>query len=106
MKKINLDEKEVIFLDFDGTIKQSDNIKAEIFVKIFGNKINHKEKLKIKKHHYNNLGLSRYNKIPLYMKWNDLKITKKNILKFSSKFSKLAVAKVSKSKWVLELKNL
>ena len=37
MKKNFLKNKEFIFIDFDGTIKQSDDVKAKAFIKIFGN---------------------------------------------------------------------
>ena len=68
MKKKYLNKKEIIFIDFDGTIKDSDKIKGKTFIEIFGNKLNNSIKKKIKEHHHNNLGVSRYLKIPMYFK--------------------------------------
>ena len=36
MKKINIKDYNTIFIDFDGTIKQSDEIKGKLFYEIFG----------------------------------------------------------------------
>ena len=82
MKKNFLNNKEFIFIDFDGTIKQSDDVKAKAFIKIFENKINDRQKKRIANHHYENLGVSRFVKIPLYLKWSGIKQTKKNTVKY------------------------
>lgn len=100
MEKILLKDKNLIFIDFDGTIKNSDNVKAKAFIKIFGNKINATTKNKIKNHHYRNLGVSRFNKIPIYLNWNGLLDTKKNIYKYNKKFSKVTIKEVCLSKWI------
>lgn len=100
MKKILLKDKKFIFIDFDGTIKNSDNVKAKAFIKIFGNKITTSTKNKIKNHHYENLGVSRFDKIPIYLNWNGLLGTKKNIHKYSKKFSKVTIKEVCLSKWI------
>ena len=36
MKKINIKDYSTIFIDFDGTIKQSDEVKGKLFYEIFG----------------------------------------------------------------------
>ncbi len=100
MKKKYLNKKEIIFIDFDGTIKDSDKIKGKTFIEIFGNKLNNSIKKKIKEHHHNNLGVSRYLKIPMYLKWNSISSTKININKYNKKFSKIIVKKVCDSKWI------
>tara|TARA_B100000900_G_C20259499_1_gene585379 strand:+ start:8 stop:637 length:630 start_codon:yes stop_codon:yes gene_type:complete len=102
MKKNILKNKEVIFIDFDGTIKKSDHIKGKAFVQIFGKKVKNKEK--ITNHHLENLGISRIEKIPIYLVWNNINNNKKNILKYSTKFSKLVIKKIYNSKWVLGAK--
>lgn len=94
-------KKEILLLDFDGTIKKSDNIKGDCFVKVFGNKINNKIIKKIKLHHLNNLGMTRYDKLPIYLKWNGIKDSLDNIKKISSKFSKIVVKEVIRSNWVV-----
>ena len=104
MKKNFLNNKEFIFIDFDGTIKQSDDVKAKAFIKIFENKINDTQKKRIANHHYENLGVSRFVKIPLYLKWSGIKQTKKNTVKYSRLFSKIVINRVCSSKWVLGAK--
>ena len=39
MKKNILQNKEFIFIDFDGTIKESDSVKAKVFIEIFEKKL-------------------------------------------------------------------
>ena len=100
MKKNILQNKEFIFIDFDGTIKESDSVKAKVFIEIFGKKLEIDTKKKILDHHYNNLGVSRDIKIPLYLKLIGIKQTKHNIRKYKKIFSKIVITKVCKSKWV------
>jgi len=59
---------EIIFWDFDGVIKESNNCKAEGFRNIFSFADKNVQD-QIVKHHLDNHGLSRYEKIPLYTQW-------------------------------------
>ena len=61
-----LNSYKLLFWDFDGVIKESLEIKREAFANIFQG-IDEKTKLKIKNHHDKNGGMSRYEKIPLYL---------------------------------------
>lgn len=88
-----------VFIDFDGTLKDTDNIKADLFIKIF-NKKNKSIKNKIIKHHFNNLGVTRSKKIPLYMKWNKILVNPKNKKKYLDKYKKEIFEKVCVSKWM------
>ena len=74
MNKIKLTKFETIFLDFDGTLKISDKIKGVLFYEIFNGYTKPIHKNKILQHHYDNLGLSRYKKIPIYMKYCNIKV--------------------------------
>jgi phosphoglycolate phosphatase-like HAD superfamily hydrolase len=92
-------QSKLIFWDFDGVIKESVEIKTEAFVKLFkpfGRNIEHKVRL----HHLNNGGMSRFDKIPLYLSWVDKEANKETVEKYCNKFSKLVVKKVVMSNWV------
>jgi len=92
------DEK-YIFLDFDGVIKESVEVKTDAFVKlfsVFGDKI----AAKVKIHHEENGGVSRYDKIPLYLTWAGESVNRDAITEYSDKFSELVKQSVIQSKWV------
>lgn len=100
MKKKKINKYQIIFLDFDGTLKLSDRIKGILFYQIFKNKVNVEIKKKILLHHYANLGMSRYKKIPIYMKFCNLKINSENKKKYIKKYDELVFVKVCNSPWV------
>ena len=89
----------VIFWDFDGVIKDSVEAKSLAFENIFssyGSNISNKVRL----HHERNGGISRYEKIPLYLSWVDEKITDEKIQRFCNKFSLIVRQSVTESPWV------
>jgi len=97
--QISLFEEKYIFLDFDGVIKDSVEVKTDAFLKlfsIFGGKITKKVKI----HHEENGGISRYDKIPLYLEWAGEKVSSDEVTKYSDEFSKLVKREVVWSKWV------
>ena len=89
----------VIFLDFDGVIKESVISKAEAFQETF-KKFNCGNIQRIIDHHNANGGLSRDVKIPLYLMWSDCEPNLKNIKLANELFSHYAVKGVINSKWV------
>ncbi len=89
----------VVIWDFDGVIKESVLVKAEVFAEIF-NSEDHLLKEKIKNHHLENTGISRFKKIPLYLSWAGKSPNKEDVDKYAQKFSKLVVDRVVSSKWV------
>lgn len=99
MHNFDLKKKTHIFIDFDGTLKDSDNIKGKLFSKLFRNNIK-SIRNKILEHHRNNLGVSRTKKIPLYMKWSREPLTKPNKKKFFTKYKNEVFKKICKSKWM------
>ena len=90
-----------IFLDFDGTLKLSDDVKGKVFYEIFGKKILNSEKEKIFNHHKKNLGISRDKKIPIYMKYCNIKCNAFSKNFFLKKYSRIVKKKVFESKWVI-----
>ena len=99
MISYNLKKITHVFIDFDGTLKDTDNIKADLFIKIF-NKNNKFVIKKIKKHHFNNLGVTRSKKIPLYMNWNNISVNPKNKKKYLNKYKRNIFKKICVSRWM------
>ena len=64
---ISPNKYDLIFWDFDGVIKESVSVKTDAYVELFslyGSDICKQ----VRKHHLANGGMSRYDKIPLYLK--------------------------------------
>jgi len=94
-----IDGSKLVFWDFDGVIKDSVGVKTSAFEKLFlpyGEKI----ALKVKKHHEANGGVSRFEKIPLYLKWAGQDVTGELVEKFSNFFSEAVFQSVVESPWV------
>ena len=88
--------------DFDGIIKESVNSKNRAYCKLF-------EEYKfasrsIEKHHMQNGGVSRYEKIPLYLDYCKLKKTPSKINFYLKKFSQLSTKMVIESDWTPGIK--
>ena len=87
-----------IFFDFDGVIKDSVRVKSEAFEKLFSS-FGDKASKKVRRHHESNGGMSRFEKIPIYLEWVNLPSTPMVVGKFSNEFSKLVMQKVIDSEW-------
>jgi HAD superfamily hydrolase (TIGR01549 family) len=88
-----------IFFDFDGVIKESLIVKAEAFEELFWD-YGVLFRKKVWAHHMNNGGLSRIDKIKLYMSWAGEDIVNSKIDEFISQFEELVKDNVVKSAWV------
>ena len=96
---ISINKFKIVFWDFDGVIKESVDVKTQAFVDIF-KQYGPELTKKVKKHHIDNGGMSRFEKIPLYARWAGLELNDEEIISYSNKFSEIAVRKVIDSKWV------
>ena len=96
---INFRNFQWIFFDFDGVVKESVSVKTDAFMNLFGS-IGPQLKKKIRDHHEANGGLSRYEKIPVYLSWLGLDDSQKSIDRYAEKFSQLVRTGVIKSEWV------
>ncbi|MHA1380970.1 MAG: HAD family hydrolase [Candidatus Helarchaeota archaeon] len=89
-----------IFFDFDGVLAESVDVKTNAFYllyKSYGEEI----AKKVVKHHLDNGGMSRYEKIKLYHKnYLSIDLDEKEINKYSKKYSKFVVNGVINSKSV------
>ena len=90
---------EVVFWDFDGVIKDSVKVKSDAFEQIFlpfGKEI----AKKIKIHHEINGGMSRFDKLPIYLDWSGVVPSRQLVDEYAEKFSLLVKQKVIDSEWV------
>ena len=93
-----VNQAEIVFWDFDGVIKDSVEVKSAAFEKLFSS-YSQDLIVKIKEHHERNGGLSRFEKIPLYLSWSSEVVTDKKIQEYCSKFSLLVKQSVIDSPW-------
>ena len=94
-----LNQAEVIFWDFDGVIKDSLEVKASAFEKLFlpfGREI----AARVIKHHEKNGGMSRFEKIPLYLGWAGELVSTNQAADYAEHFSVLVKDAVINSPWV------
>lgn len=94
-----LTQKEIIFWDFDGVIKDSVTVKSCAFEQLF---LSYGRELaaRVRLHHESNGGLSRFDKIPLYLKWTGESPTPEKVQLFCDRFSVLVLQAVIDSNWV------
>ena len=88
-----------VFLDFDGVIKDSVVVKSDVFENLFLH-FNINIAKKVRSHHENNIGMSRFEKIPIYLKYADQKVSEELTKSYEKKFSNIVVQKVIDSQWV------
>ena len=96
---MSISKFDCIFFDFDGVIKESVNVKADAFIELFksyGQDICKK----IYDHHMMNGGMSRFEKIELYLTWLNESYDKSSVEEICNKFSDIVKEKVISSAWV------
>lgn len=90
---------DAIFWDFDGVIKDSVDVKTAAFESLFlpyGSIV----ASRVRAHHESHGGVSRFDKIPLYLEWAGLPTTADQINVFCNRFSSLVLQGVVDSPWV------
>jgi phosphoglycolate phosphatase-like HAD superfamily hydrolase len=92
-------EYKFIFWDFDGVIKESVNVKTMAYYSLF-EKYGHDIASKVKAHHLENGGISRYEKIPIYLEWSGIIPNRDLVCQLCEEFSKLVCRQVIDSPWV------
>ena len=99
MNKNLLAGKKNILWDFDGVIKDSVEIKSNAYEELFlswGEEVSHK----VRDHHKLNGGMSRFDKIPLYLSWTNEDLNETLVNSLCNDFSDLVKLKVINSPWV------
>jgi len=97
------DMKACIF-DFDGVIKDSVEVKSEAFYQLFlpfGEAVANR----VREHHEQNGGMSRFDKLPLYLEWSGQRGDEEEVGAFLGQFSKLVMQRVIASPWVCGIQN-
>jgi phosphoglycolate phosphatase-like HAD superfamily hydrolase len=96
---MSIDKYQLVFWDFDGVIKESVDIKTHAFVSLFdGYGLDVAEK--VRAHHVANGGMSRFDKIPLYLQWADEDPSEDRVKEFCDCFSRLVLQGVIDAPWV------
>jgi phosphoglycolate phosphatase-like HAD superfamily hydrolase len=96
---MRIKQKLVIFWDFDGVIKDSVDVKTRAFETLFlpyGAGV----AAQVRVHHETNGGVSRFDKIPLYLHWAGLSVSDERFCAFCDEFSGLVLEGVVDSPWV------
>jgi len=88
-----------IFFDFDGVIKDSVGVKSAAFQEIFS-PFGEDVVRRVKEHHEANGGVSRYEKLPIYLEWANQQKSKIIINEYAKKLSSLVTQEVIMSDWV------
>ena len=93
------------FWDFDGVIKESIQVKAEAYAALFDG-FGIEVQQKVREHHLQHGGMSRYEKIPLYFKeYTYRSLSESELKEHQLQFRNLVVEKVIESEWVLGVKD-
>jgi len=94
-----IDKKRVTFWDFDGVVKDSVDVKTEAYEKLFlpfGLGV----ASRVRQNHEENGGVSRFDKIPMYLEWAGLSATPQKIEEYCQRFSEVVGQAVMDSPWV------
>ena len=89
----------VVFWDFDGVIKDSVEVKTLAYQSLFlpyGTAV----ATAVKKHHEENGGMSRFEKIPIYLQKAGITATENVVEEFCDHFSDMVLKRVIGSPWV------
>lgn len=97
--KSYIERSQVVFWDFDGVIKDSIEVKSDAFEMLFSS-FGRKVVSDVRIHHEKNGGVSRYEKIPLYLSWVDQTFDNEQVEQFFDRFSELVREGVLSSPWV------
>lgn len=92
-------EHRVLFWDFDGVIKETVGVKTDAYVGLFapfGDSIG----AQVRAHHERNGGMSRFEKLPLYLKWAGRGASALEVARYCELFSSAVFQAVLDSAWV------
>ena len=94
-----LERMSVVAWDFDGVVKDSVTVKSDGFERLFlpyGTDL----AKRVRAHHEANGGMSRYEKMPLYLKWAGEGPSPERVRDFCDRFSALVIQAVIDAPWV------
>jgi phosphoglycolate phosphatase-like HAD superfamily hydrolase len=88
-----------VFWDFDGVIKESVIVKSDAYERLFtpfGTEV----ATRVRAHHERNGGMSRYEKLPLYLRWAGRDESEAEVSRYCGLFSAAVQTAVINSPWV------
>lgn len=94
-----LTKSQLVFWDFDGVIKDSVDVKTTAYVELF-RAADPEIAARIRQHHEAHGGVSRFEKIPLYLEWAGKEITTESIQAHCDHFSQHVIQAVIDAPWV------
>jgi phosphoglycolate phosphatase-like HAD superfamily hydrolase len=102
--KVLVGKAVLVFWDFDGVIKESVEVKTHAYFQLFepfGSVVAEK----VRKHHELNGGMSRFDKMPIYLQWADLESNQYTVIEYCEQFSKRVIQAVIDAPWVAGVEN-
>ncbi len=97
--RAKLSQYAALFWDFDGVIKESVAVKTAAFERLFG-PFGPALAARVREHHERNGGISRFEKIPLYLSWAERSATPEEVQRYCALFSTAVRQAVIDSAWV------
>lgn len=94
-----LRKTKLVFWDFDGVIKDSIEVKTEAFVKLFQN-VGGDVAAQVREHHLANGGMSRFEKLPIYLRWAGIEPNESCVNEFCDQLGGLVLQGVIDAPWV------
>jgi phosphoglycolate phosphatase-like HAD superfamily hydrolase len=85
--------------DFDGVIKESIEVKTEAFARLFA-PFGTETVERVRAHHRRNGGLSRFEKIPLYLQWAGIAASPCEVQRYCAAFADAVRTAVIDADWV------
>jgi phosphoglycolate phosphatase-like HAD superfamily hydrolase len=96
---LQLERYSALFWDFDGVIKDSVSVKSDAYERLFA-PFGAQLSARVRAHHELNGGMSRFEKLPLYMHWAGLEASVGTVSKYCGLFSTAVRQAVIDSSWV------
>jgi phosphoglycolate phosphatase-like HAD superfamily hydrolase len=88
-----------VFWDFDGVIKESVEVKTQAYSRLFEG-FGSACSARVREHHERHGGMSRFEKIPLYLEWAGVAPTQAETERYCGLFAKLVHRAVIDAAWV------
>jgi phosphoglycolate phosphatase-like HAD superfamily hydrolase len=89
----------LVFWDFDGVIKDSVDVKTRAFVRLF-EPYGSEAAARVRAHHEAHGGMSRFDKIPLYLRFVGMEPTESHVRALTEQFAALVEREVIEAPWV------
>jgi len=96
---VMLSDARLVFWDFDGVVKESLEVKAQAFERLFlpyGAEV----AARVRTHHERHGGMSRFQKMPIYLEWAGLDPTPERVREYSARFGDAVRQAVIDAPWV------